>query len=109
MNTSLSTRHFQNGGDVNTTLYFWKHLSIQLMENTIVTETDSIGRNLWAFKRPQIVELQLEKVPNYCKKWLPSSKKKHPIINIRRSSALTIQNPVTKHVIISDLLEYFSI
>ena len=72
--TALASGNFQNGGNIMPTLDFWRHLAIQCMENTIGTEPGDIGRPMWAFRRPQTVKYNMEKVANYHRKWLASEK-----------------------------------
>ena len=55
VNTALASGHFQNGDNIMPTLDFWRQLVTQYMKNTIVTETDGIGRTIWYCRRPQIV------------------------------------------------------
>ena len=56
------------------TLYFRGKLALQSMENNIGTEPGGIGRPMRPFRRPQIVEYNMEKVPNYYGKWIASEK-----------------------------------
>ena len=44
------------------------------MENTFGTDPGDIGRPIQAFRKTQIVEFRLEKVPNYCIKCVTSGK-----------------------------------
>ena len=74
VNIALESGHFQNDGDIMPDLYFWRQLVIQCIENTIVTEPCDIGRPICAYRRPQMMEFHLAKVPNYHGKWLPSEK-----------------------------------
>ena len=64
-NTALASSHTQNDGNIMPTLDFWRQLVIQCMENTIGTEPGDIGRLVPTFRRPQIVQYNLEKVPTY--------------------------------------------
>ena len=59
VNIALSSRHFQNGGNIMTNLYFWGRLLIQCMENTIVIDPVDIGSPIGAYRRPQLVEFKL--------------------------------------------------
>ena len=74
VNIALASRNFQNGGNIMPDLSFQRQLAINYTENTIVINPGDIGRPMRSYKRPQIVECKLEKVPNYRKKWLPSAK-----------------------------------
>ena len=65
VNTALEFGHSQNDGNIMPTLDFWRQLVIQCMENTIRTEPSDIDRPIPAFRRPQIVQYNLEKVPTY--------------------------------------------
>ena len=58
---------------------------------------------MWDRIRPQIVVLQLDKVPNYRGKWLPSAKNQNILAEI---SEAALQNPLImdiKHVLIADV------
>ena len=94
VNIALASRNFQNGGNIMPDLSFQRQLAINYMENTIVINPGDIGRPMRSYKRPQIVECKLEKVPNYSGKWwLPNEKNsKYPSRNIRSNAAKTIQN-----------------
>ena len=74
VNIALASRNFQNGGDINPNMDFWRQLEIILMENTIETEPCNIGRPMKSCTGPQIVESQMEKVPKYPRKCLPGAK-----------------------------------
>ena len=47
---------------------------IQCEENTIRMEPGDIGRPMRSWRRSQIVQCKMEKVPNYCVKWIVSKK-----------------------------------
>ena len=65
VSTALVSGHFPNGGDVMPIFAFWGQLAMQCTENTIGTDTGDIGTPVGGCRRPQILEIQLEKVPNY--------------------------------------------
>ena len=76
------------------------------MENTIGTYTDNIVRPMLVCIRPQIVQYNMKKIPNYLRKWIPSAKKlKYLSRNVRNSAAQNSQNEVIKHIIILDVPE----
>ena len=58
-NTELGYGHLKIGGDVIPNLSFWSQLAIQCMENIIVTYPGDIGRTMWYYRRPQIVEFHM--------------------------------------------------
>ena len=68
VNTALASGHFQNGGNIMTTLDFWSQLVIQYMINTNGTDPSYIGRPIFYYKRPHIVVCQIKKVSNYRRK-----------------------------------------
>ena len=74
VNIALACGHFPNGGDIIPTLAFQRQLAMQCMENNFLTDPNDIGTPMRACRRPQIVELNVEKVPNYLGKWQPSEK-----------------------------------
>ena len=82
VNTTLASGHFQNGGDIMPNLDLGGHLAIQCMINNFGTEPGDIGRPMWYYRRPQIVEYNLEKVPNYHRKWLASEKNQNVLAEI---------------------------
>ena len=54
------------------TLDFWRQVALQCMGNTIGTYPGDVGRPMRSYRRPQILEYNLDKVPNYRGKWLAS-------------------------------------
>ena len=74
VNIELASEHFQNGGNIVPTLSFRRQLAINCIEYITGTEPGDIGRPMWDFIRPKIVEYNVEKVPNYLRKWLASEK-----------------------------------
>ena len=62
--------HLQNGGDIMPTLAFWRQLETQCMENNTGPQPGGIVRPMMSFRRPQIIEYHMEKVPNYQGKWI---------------------------------------
>ena len=71
-NTALASGNFQNGGNIMPNLDFQEQLALQWMYNTIGTETGDIRRPMWTYRRPEIVECSLEKIPNFHRKLLAS-------------------------------------
>ena len=65
---STSIPELKNGGNIVPTLVFWRNLVIQCEENTIRMEPGDIGRPMRSWRRSQIVQCKMEKVPNYRKK-----------------------------------------
>ena len=76
VSTALAPGHFQSHGIIMPTLSFQSQLVINCMENTIGTDTGDIGSPMQSCRSSQIVEHNLEKVPNYRGKWLARGKLK---------------------------------
>ena len=89
---SNSIKALPNGGNITPNLAFRRHLALQCMYNTIGTDTGNIGRPVRAYRRPQIVEINLEKVPKTAESDKQAKKEKFPSKNIRSSTARNIQN-----------------
>ena len=107
VNIALASGNFPNGRNIKPTLAFGGQLAIQCTKKNILTEPGYIVRYMWACRREKKVECQMEKVPNYRGKWLPSAKKpKYPSGDIRSSATKPIHNTVIKHRLIVDTTYY---
>ena len=76
VNTALASGHFQNDWVVEPSLYFWRVLAIECLENTIGVELRDNGRPVRTSKIPIYVPCEQIVVKHHGRMWDPSRKSK---------------------------------
>ena len=75
-NTALALGHFQNYWVVQPSLYFWRALEIEFLENTIGVELEDNGRPKRTFKLHIHAPCEKIIVKHHCGVWGLSKKSK---------------------------------